>query len=133
MCAADSLTLKAGPQGGAMGTSYLEVDVVRPSGSSPCEVFRAPAARIVDPAGDLVAETTSEGGIGAAELLEIGDTSAFNLGWASWCNELLPPRPLTLEVSLTVPGDPVRLTLPDDYSPSGCLGTGTILTLQPAT
>jgi hypothetical protein len=131
MCTADDLTLAAGLAGAAAGTSYLEVDVVRPSGSSACDVFRWPTARIVDPAGDLVAET--EPHAGAADVVGVGDRFVFNLGWSSWCNELLPPRPLTLEVSLTLRGNPVALKLPDTYGPSGCLGTGTILSLQPAT
>ncbi len=127
-CTADELSLTAGLAGGAAGTSYLEVQVVRQDGD-PCVILRWPEARIVDAAGNEMVATQPS--TRPEETATLGEQFTFNLGWSSWCAEL-PERPYVLEAGLTGDGETLRLELPDSYGPSGCLGAESTLTFEPA-
>jgi hypothetical protein len=126
-CTPDQLALSAGHAEGAMGTNYIEIQVVRQSGE-PCEIIRWPNARIVDAAGNEMVAAPPSSRLG--ELVEVSERFTFNLGWSSWCNDL-PARPYFLEVGLTPPAT-ARLQLPETYAPSDCLGASSTLRFDPA-
>jgi hypothetical protein len=128
-CTADQLGLATGQMEGAAGTSYITVRVSLVSGP-PCTILDWPAVDIDDATADAIA--TAEGDVSqTGETVTVSSYVDFNLGWASWC-AAPPARPLTAQIGLLEGGAPVSVVLPDDYAPSGCLGSSTVVSIQPA-
>ena len=128
-CAADQLGLATGQIGGAAGTMYITVRVSLVSGK-PCTISDWPTIAIDDADAVPIAEGEPVPNH-TGETVTVSSYVDFNLGWASWC-AAPPARPLTAQVGLLLDRSAVSVPLPDDYAPSGCMGSSTIVTIEPA-
>ena len=127
-CKPDQVTLTAGPVEGAAGTSYLTFRATLASGS-PCQLVDWPSIVIKDGSNAVIATGPAEAGHDGEEAV-LTTGLEYHIGWSSWCGE--PPlRPLTAEIALIEGGSDVTLALPDSYSPSGCLGAATHVSVEP--
>lgn len=127
LCAPEQVRLIAGRSGAAAGTMYLtfRAELVE---APPCLVLTWPSVAVSDGSGAVIARGTGSPTADPRTTLLAGFLE-FHLGWASWCGPE-PSRPLTASVGL-LEEEHLGLAIPNGFGPSGCMGSATIVFVEP--